>query len=331
MTTRIGLISFAHLHAHSYAAQLKKLAGRCEISGLYDDDPARGREIASQLGISFIETCGGLLDASDGVVICSENSKHKDFVLQAAEAKKTILCEKPISTNLTDARIMIDACEKAGAALMIAFPCRFSTPVFRAKQLIQDGKLGEIIGMKGTNRGTMPGGWFVDKALSGGGAVIDHTVHVLDVWRWILGREVTSVYAEMGTQFYPELSVEDAGTLSLEFEGGIFATLDTSWSRPNKSFPTWGDVTLEIVGEKGSITVDAFNQKYDVYNNDAVKAEWTYWGDDIDFGLIQSFLNVVEGKTPSPITGNDGLKALEAALGAYRSAETGQPTALPLA
>ena len=91
------------------------------------------------------------------------------------------------------------------------------------------------------------------KKLSGGGAVLDHTVHVIDVWRWMLEEEVVKVYAESGQLFYPDINIDESGLLSVEFQGGAFGTLDTSWSRPNNSFPTWGDVTMEIVGEKGSI------------------------------------------------------------------------------
>ena len=119
--------------------------------------------------------------------------------------------------------------------------------------------------------------------------------------------------------------------LAMEFQGGVFATLDTSWSRPNASFPTWGDLTLEIVGDTGTLFVDAFKQDIEIYNNDAVKSEWSCWADNVDMGLIDAFVKTIEDNSPSPITGEDGLKAMEAALGAYRSLETGQPVSLPLA
>ena len=330
MISRIGLISFAHMHAFSYAEALQQLPERAHIAGVYDDDALRGQDACRQLGVRFFERIEDLLAESDGVIVCSENAKHKDHVIQAAEAKKPILCEKPISISMADAQAMIDASDGAQAPLMIAFPCRYSTPAFRVRQILEQEKLGNIMALKGTNRGTMPGGWFVDPALSGGGAVIDHTVHVIDLWRWLLQRDVTSVYAEIEQRFYPELPVEDSGLLSLEFEGGIFATLDTSWSRPSQSFPTWGDVTLEIIGDLGTITLDAFKQKIEIYNNDAVKSEWAYWGDDLNLGLIKAFLKIVEAPETPPITGHDGLKAVEVALAAYRSRDEGAQVSLPL-
>lgn len=331
MVIRIGMISFAHMHAQSYAACLTQLPDRVALAGLFDDDPERGKTMAQHWGVPFYPTCESLLEQQlNGVVICAENAKHRPYTELAARAGVHALCEKPISTSMADARAMIDICKTNKVQLMIAFPCRYSVPVFRARQIVREGRIGNVLAMRGTNRGTMPGGWFIDKKLSGGGAVIDHTVHAIDVWRWILGKEAISVYAEIDRLFYPDIRIEDTGLLAIEFEGGAFATLDTSWSRPAKAYPTWGDVTMEIVGDRGSIFVDAFGQRINVYNNKAVKAEWACWTDDIDLGLIKSFVKTIENGERSPITGFDGMKAMEVALGAYRSVQTGKPVPLPL-
>jgi predicted dehydrogenase len=190
--------------------------------------------------------------------------------------------------------------------------------------------LGRIYSLKTTNHGTMPGGWFTDKTLAGGGAVIDHTVHVVDLLRWFWNAEVTEVYAEVGYELlHPGLGIDDAGMLSFALSTGAYGTLDTSWSRP-AAFPTWGDVTIEVIGERGVIRLDAFKQHLAVYSNQTIKTQWVHWGSNIDLGLIRDFVEMItEGREPS-ITGYDGLKALEVALAAYRSAETGQPVPLPL-
>ncbi|MFH1742264.1 MAG: Gfo/Idh/MocA family oxidoreductase [bacterium] len=324
------MISFAHLHANSYASCLRSLPD-VELAGIYDEDRDRARRAAKEFETTAFDELDALLDQNiQGVIITSENAKHRQFTEAAARAGKHVLCEKPIATTLEDARAMIDVCRDAKIQLMTAFPCRFSPPIYRAMQIVKEGALGNIIGLKGTNRGTMPGGWFTDKELAGGGAVMDHTVHVVDLWRWILGKEVANVYAEIGTFFYPELGIDDAGLLLMEFNDGPFASLDTSWSRPGSSYPTWGDVSMEIVGEQGSVTLDALRQRICLYPRDAGKGEWICWGDNMDEGLIKSFAQVArEGKTPS-ITGEDGLKALEVALAAYRSAETRGMVTLPL-
>lgn len=331
MVIKVGMISFAHIHASAYADCLKQIPEQAQLAGIFDDNMERARAAGQQYNAPVFSSAEELLSQDiDAVMICSENIKHKPYTLLSAEAKKPIMCEKPIATNIADAQEMIDACQKNGVQLMIAFPCRYSAPIIRARQLVRSGKLGKIIGLKGTNRGTMPGSWFIQKELSGGGAVLDHTVHVIDVWRWMLEEEVVKVYAESGQLFYPDINIDDTGLLSVEFQGGAFGTLDTSWSRPNNSFPTWGDVTMEIVGEKGSITLDAFRQRVDVYNNDTVRAQWLSWTDDINLEMVKAFVKMVAEGEPSPVPGYAGFKAMEVALGAYRSIEQAVPVALPL-
>ncbi len=315
---KIGIISFAHGHAYSYAAALKNDPG-VEFIGLFDEDADRGIKAAQQFDTTFYASYEELLRSDvDAVIVTSENVKHTEHVTAAAKAKKHVLCEKPIAATVDGAQTIIDVCEQNEVILQVAFPVRFSTPVQRAKEMIAQGELGDILAVKATNRGTNPGDWFIDRKLSGGGAVLDHTVHVVDLLRWFMAAEVNEVYAEIGTHFTKE-DIDDSGMLSMEFSNGVVATLDCSWSR-NDAYPTWGDVTLEIIGTMGNLTVNAFDQKIDVYNNqDGVN--WEFWGDDMDQGLVKDFLETVEKKRTPFITGNDGLKALEVALAAYQSAE----------
>jgi predicted dehydrogenase len=330
MTIKIGMLSFAHMHAHSYAACLKQIPG-VELAGIADDDPERGREMATQFDVNFFPSVETLLDKKlDGVIICSENAKHRPLTELAAPRAAHILCEKPIAATLADAQAMIDVCAAHGTKLQIAFPVRFSAPVQRLKAILDEGTLGRIYSVKTTNHGRMPGGWFIDKALAGGGAVIDHTVHVIDLLRWFWDTEVTEVYAEIGhSLLHPGLGIDDAGLLSFKLATGAYGTLDTSWSRP-ESYPTWGDVKLEVLGERGIVRVDAFNQNIALYSDQTGKGQWVNWGSNIDLGLIQDFVDMIATGREPFITGYDGLKALEVALAAYRSAERGEPVSLPL-
>ncbi|MFG6120966.1 Gfo/Idh/MocA family protein [Thalassobacillus sp. B23F22_16] len=318
---KIGIISFAHGHAYSYANAINKHSD-IELAGVFDEDAVRGRKAAEANQTTFYESYDDLLASDiDSVIVTSENVKHKEHVVAAAEAKKNILCEKPIATTVEDAEEMVESCKKNDVFFQIAFPVRYNTPVKRAKELIETGKLGRILAVKGTNRGTNPGGWFIDKEMSGGGAVMDHTVHVVDLLRWFMDTEVTDVYAE-----YDNLvsggKIDDSGILTMTLENGVFATLDCSWSR-NDAYPTWGDVTLEVIGTEGTLTVDAFDQKVNVYS-DKEGVNWDFWGDDMDESLIRDFTESIKaGRKPS-ITGTDGLKALEVALSAYLSGEQKQ-------
>jgi len=325
---RIGMMSFAHMHAGSYAACLNSLPN-AQIVGIADDDEARGREMASRFNTQYFSSYEALLSAGiDAVVICSENARHKDMTLMAASAGKHVLCEKPLATNVIDAMAMISACKKAGVQLMTAFPCRFHPAMQRVKAMVESGKIGRILAIRGTNRGRNPGGWFTQLEKSGGGAVMDHTVHVTDLMRWLTGAEVVQVYAEIDN-LINHADFDDVGFLTLELSDGTFGTLDSSWSRP-KTYPFWGDVTLEIVGEDGVISMDMFSQNLVLYSDTQGAISWINWGSNMDLGLTRAFVNAVESGTPVQITGEDGLKAVEVVQAAYRSADRKEPVKLPL-
>lgn len=331
MPTRLSIMSFAHLHADFYAGAIGNLPD-VDLVGVWDDNAERGREAAAKYNTEFFATPEELFDPANeirGTIVTSENINHKRDVLAAAEAGVHVLCEKPISTNVEDAEIMIDQCEQAGVQLMIAFPCRYTPAFMELLQVVRSGQLGEIVCIKGTNRGQNPGGWFIDTSLSGGGSVIDHTVHVVDLMRVLLEEEVIKVYAEIDTVFKPELTCDDAGILSMNFEGGCVATLDASWSRPD-NYPVWGDVTMELIGTEGNASADLFVERVDAWRESDASFLWEAYGHDANASLIADFARCVETGAPVPITGNDGLKALEVALGAYRAADTGEPASLPL-
>ncbi|MGC4379341.1 Gfo/Idh/MocA family oxidoreductase [Fictibacillus sp. Mic-4] len=323
---KLGIISFAHMHAYSYARALQDLDG-VELCGISDENEARGREAAAKFGVTYFADYNALLSEDiDAVIVTSENVNHHKHVLAAAKAGKHVLCEKPLGTTLEEMKEMVNVCRENGVKLQTAFPVRFNTSIQEGKKIIEEGKLGRIIAMKGTNRGTNPGGWFVIKSLSGGGAVMDHTVHVVDIMRWFMNAEVTEVYAE-ADQFFSD-QIDDCGLLTLEFDNGVFATLDCSWSR-NKAYPTWGDVTLEVIGTEGTIFIDAFGQKLNVYS-DKSGANWHYWGDDMDAGLVKDFIECIKEDREPSITGEDGLKAVEVALAAYKAAEQKSPVKLTI-
>ena len=328
MIQKIGIFSFAHMHALSYASALQA-SPDAALVGITDPDPARGAAMAAQFGTTYYASEAALLDQNlDGVIVTSENVHHRGLVEAAAgTGVKAILCEKPLATTTEDARAMVSACAASKTSLATAFPCRYSPAFQSLRTQVSAGILGEVLVLRGTNRGKMPGGWFTDKALSGGGAVIDHTVHVADLNRLLLGREAVEVYAEIGNGFYHE-TWEDTGFLTIGYDGGVFATLDTSWSRP-KTYPAWGDVTLQVVGTEGVVDLDMFAQNLTRYDDASGRVLWEHWGSGTDAGLVADFLKLMRGESaPDLATGEDGLRALAVAEAAYRSAALGEPVAV---
>ncbi len=324
MKVKVGIMSVAHLHADSYAHCLltNPLA---EFVGIADHDTQRAQAKAAQFGVQAFESYESLLASEvQAVIICSENVRHAPLAQMAAAAGKHILCEKPLMTRLEDGKAMLAAAQGAGVHLFTAFPCRFSPAFQRMKQMIDDGVIGELLALKGTNRGMNPGGWFNDPELAGGGAMMDHTVHVADLMRVLTGQEISEVYAEVGNNMFHG-AFDDTAMLTLSLTNGVFATLDSSWSRP-RTFPTWGDVTLTAVGTKGIIEMDMFAQHLVHYDDRAGRIRQVFWGDNIDALMINEFLQVVAGAPRSVLaTGEDGYKAAAVAIAGYESVRKGAP------
>lgn len=328
MKVKVGIMSFAHLHADSYASCLKAHP-QAELVGIADHDNARARAKAQQFETQAFESYEALL-ASDvqAVIICSENVRHAPLAQMAAAAGKHILCEKPLMTRLEDGTAMLASAQGAGVYLFTAFPCRFSPAFQQMRQMYESGTIGELLALRGTNRGSNPGGWFNDPELAGGGAMIDHTVHVADLIRLLTGQAITEVYAETGNNMFHG-AYDDTAMLTLTLQNGVFATLDASWSRP-KTFPTWGDVTLAAIGTRGIIEMDMFAQHLVHYDDRANRIRQVFWGDNIDALMIDEFVRAVAGEPPQTLaTGEDGYHAAAAAIAAYESARLGTPASVP--
>lgn len=325
---KIGILSIAHGHAGSFAAALREIDG-VELTGVWHEETEHGQTFAQRFGTRFFIHAEELLAQQlDGVIICSDTSRHQPLTELAARYTRHILCDKPIATNLEDAQRMIDTCAARNAKLQIAGQARFSPAIKSLKQLLDAQALGRVYSLKTSKRGKSPGGWFADKQRSGGGAVIDHTVDVIDLLRWFWNTEVTEVYAEIGVGLlHPGLGIDDEGMLSFTLATGAYGTLEASWSRP-EAYPGWGDITIEIVGERGVVQLEVYNQRLELYSNMAKRAQWVLWGSNIALGQIRDFTEMIAtGREPSS-SGRDGLAALEVALAAYRSSEAGQPVQL---
>ena len=328
---KIGILSFAHHHAEAYIQNLRAIPG-VELLGVADEDAGRGQRFASQYETRFFNSYEDLIAAKpDGVIVTTENSKRRPLVEMAAAAGVNVLCEKPIATTLEEARREVEACEQAGVRMMTAFPMRFSTSLLEVKTRLEAGDFGKILCFNATNQGELPTkhrAWFADKTLAGGGAIMDHTVHLVDIMRWFLHSEVSEVYAQTNHIFHAgEVEVETGGLEMITFQNGVFASIDSSWSRP-PYWPTWGGLAFEMVTERGAVIVDAFKQNLTVYSHALERPVWSYWGSDSNQAMVGEFVNAIRENRVPAVTGVDGYRALEVALAAYQSADTGQPVKL---
>lgn len=328
---RIGISSFAHMHAEGYVQDLRALSG-VELVGFADDDAERGAHYARKLGLRRFSSTAKLLAAGvDGVIICTETARHLEVVQEAAHAGVHVLCEKPIEVTLERARQMRDVCAENDVLFMTAFPMRFDHTLQGVRAALQSGKLGRLLAVQGVNHAENPArhrAWFADRELAGGGAVMDHTAHVADLLRWFLNEEPQGVFAEVSNPFLPQLSVDTAALATVDFPGGAFATIDASWSRP-ASYPRWGHLKLELICERGVLAVDALAHNYPVWSGTLDRTpQWQQWGTDPGRAMVQAFVDSIRQNAEPPVTWRDGYEALRLALACYEASEAGERVSL---
>jgi predicted dehydrogenase len=332
----VGVLGCAHFpHAASYVRAFNSIEGVRAVA-LYEEDKGLGQKFAESFKLEvYHQAPEQLLERSDieAVLVCSPTDQHARLVIASAQAGKHVLCEKPIATRKEDAYAMIEVCQSAGVQLHLAFVCRFYPFVQSAKRMVASGEIGEVLGIMGGNRGRAPLSmdWMINPVRAGGGALIDHSVHVTDAIRFILECDVESVYAETGNLIHTDIPVEDCGLMLLEFTNGVVASVDFSWSLPHTNLYHY-DFFLHILGSEGVIQVDDTKQAVFVAGNEnkGRGAHLEPFGVNVDAEMVRHFVRGVrEGEVlPPSASGMDGLRTLEIALGAYESARRGQPVVL---
>ncbi|MBO5363088.1 MAG: Gfo/Idh/MocA family oxidoreductase, partial [Clostridia bacterium] len=192
----IGVGSISESHIAGY-----KKDPNTELYAFCDINPERLQYMGKKHGITRLYTDEAQmlkeLPELDAVSVCTWNSAHAPCTIMALNAGKHVLCEKPMALNVEEAEAMKAAAEKNGKLLMIAFVRRFGKDCEIVKDMAESGTLGEVYYAKAINLRSNgnPGGWFGEKARSGGGPLIDLGVHSIDLVRYLLGKpNVASVY-----------------------------------------------------------------------------------------------------------------------------------------
>ncbi len=321
-------MSFAHVHAAGYTAALKAMPGVEVLTADPGEHPAgetRGRRLAEELGVDYVDDYDQLFAwGPDAVVITSENVRHRADVERAAAAGAHILCEKPLATSWEDGIAIRDAVERAGVILMVAFPVRFSTAFARLRAQKEAGALGELVTIRGYNNGMLPRdrAWFTDPALSGGGALVDHIVHVADMIDALTGDLPESVTAIGNSILYPDRDAESAALALVRYRNGLVAAVDSSWSVPQRA-PAWGGLRMSVLGTAGTVDVDFFGAAARGVSAEGAALEERY-GADCDLPMLSCFLDAIRTSWQPQPDVETGLRSLSIVLAAQESVRTGR-------
>ena len=191
------------------------------------------------------------LDEVQAVYIASPVFFHKEQAIAAAKAKKHILLEKPVALTVEDAEEIKKACVENNVKISIGFLMRFHGYHQKIKEIIAEGKIGEIVSMRGQFTCWYPdidGAWRQKKALSGGGALVDMGIHVIDLMHYLTGLKAVEVAAFNQTQTFG-YEVDDSSNLIMKMDNGSVAYVDSNFNIPDAA----SVAKLEIYGTKGSI------------------------------------------------------------------------------
>jgi predicted dehydrogenase len=187
------------------------------------------------------------------VIVGLPNYLHKQAILMACEAKKHVLCTKPLAMNAVEAREILEAVEKAGIFSGYLEDLVYTPKTLKAIEMVKQGSLGRVLWTR--SREAHPGphsAWFWDKKLSGGGAMVDMGCHCIEIGRSFIGKDVRPVEAMCWaeTQVKP-IDAEDHAIALIKYETGAISQVEVSWN-----FRGGMDLRDEVSGTEGTIRLD---------------------------------------------------------------------------
>lgn len=327
---RIGMLSFAHVHAEGYAQQVES-SKEAEIAVVWDDDEERGRTAAERHGVPFTTDLEAVLgdEKIEAVVLNAETSKHRDLILAAVKAEKHLFTEKTLTITTAEAEEVVPAVKASGIKFMISLPSRSRPEILFAKRMLDEGLLGQVTMMRSRiahcaalDRWFSGGSaWFGDAALAGGGALFDLGCHTVDVMRWFLG-EPASAVAKMNN-FSGAYDIDDNCVLVVEFKNKAIGILDVAFVHRA------GPNTMEIYGTEGFLANGLPGQPLTLISNKLKAGEVEGWITPTKLPQalptpMQQWLGAIARDEPMHITVDDGRNLTQLLEAAYVSAREGR-------
>lgn len=289
----------------------------------------KAKAVAASCGANAYLDFGKMLEneSLDIVDICLPTFMHKEFALKAISLQKHIFCEKPVASNLEDARMMVEAALKSNVKFSVGQVVRFFPAYSQAARTVAEGKIGTPKLIRTTRTGTFPStgaqNWYADPKRSGG-VLLDLVIHDFDWIRHNFG-EIERVYAK--NLYSKGIKGMDHCLVTLRLKNGAVAHVEGSWAYPAGSvFGT----TFEIIGTKGQIEYDSRSSvpvRKHLQENGAVKIvnDSPVFSCDEPYTLeLQDFIDSILQDRKPTVNAGDALKALEISIAALESSASGE-------
>lgn len=330
-----AIVGCGHI-AKKHAEAIEKAEG-AQLVAVCDTVPQRMEEYVEKYGVkAYTDLAEMLKDDSIQVVnVCTPSGYHAPLAVQAANARKHVVVEKPIALTLEDTDQIIDACNRNGVKLSVVHPNRFRPAIKEMKKAMEEGKFGKLSHANATVRWNRnqeyydKDPWRGTKSLDGG-VLMNQAIHNLDLLLWMMGdaEEVSSFSATR----LRNIEAEDVSVGVVRFANGALGVIEAAVT----IYPRNLEETLSIFGEQATVKIGGTTAnrietwKMEGLSEEAV-ADLIATVDQDPIGkpghqcIVEDMVAAInEGREPI-VTGEDGKKALRLILALYQSAEENQP------
>lgn len=312
-----------------------------EIIGYFDFNTERAGQMAAKFGGKVFESVDAMLADTDinAVSVCVANDAHAEISIKALEAGKNVLCEKPMATSLADCERMVAAAKANGMKLMIDQNQRLAKSHMKAKALLDQGLIGNVLTFKttfghgGPETWSVDGGantWFFDKNQSKYGAIFDLGVHKLDLMIYMLGSTVTSAFSWLTTldkrNSQGELIGVDDNAISIyEFDSGVLGTVTASWTyygEEDNSTIIYGSKGIMKIYDDPQYSVKVILENGEVINYEIDRIQTN--DNQTNSGMIDEFADSIINNHPSIADGESVLNSMKAIFAGIEASDKGQ-------
>ena len=325
-----ALVGLGSLSTSQIAPALKNTK-HCRLAAIVTGTPAKAEKWKAQYSlpdknIYNYETMEKMADNPDidVVYVVTPNALHAEHTIKAARAGKHVLCEKPMEVSSEKCQTMIDACKKAGRQLAIGYRSQFEPHHLECIRLAREKVFGELKSIEagfGFGIGD-PTQWRLNKALSGGGPLMDVGIYALQTARYITGEEPILVTASAtNTNQVKFKDIEESLTWQMKFPSGVTANCNTSYKGG-------GSNNFSITAERGTF---GMNPAYNYRGNRGNRSD----GKELKFDYVDqfaaemdNFAECIINNKPTKVPGEEGQRDLRIMMAIYEAAKTGNPVKL---
>lgn len=325
-----ALAGLGSLSTHQIAPALQK-TNFCKLTGLITGTPAKAERWKAQYNIpdQNIYNYDNMEKMADNpdidvVYVVTPNGLHAEHTIKAAKAGKHVLCEKPMEVSPEKCQQMIDACKAANRLLAVGYRLHFDPNHIECIRLAREkvfGNLNMIQAEYGFRIGD-PKQWRLNRALSGGGPLMDVGIYALQATRYISGNEPVSVSAAATTNDPVKFKdIEESLAWELKFPGGVIATCNTTYNFN-------GFDRFRAFADKGWFELaPAFG--YGGIQGKRSDGKWTAFPPIDQFAAeMDDFAQCILNNQPTKVPGEEGLRDLTIMMGIYEAAKTGKSISL---